>query len=204
MNKTFISGAISLLFGIAGGIGLGYILSKNKFEKKADLEIAAIKKLYEDHFKPKQSDNNEEKAIAKEDSPKKSTGKKNKGTIDYSKMYRSDDDSPKESIVDQSSLDINKDDKKKYIYLISPEEFHESEFEAKTLFYYSDKVVADEDNNVIPVPEEIIGDEALTSFGRYEEDCVYVRDDRHRVDYEILWSQLTFQEHLQQEAEKHH
>ena len=63
-------------------------------------------------------------------------------------------------------------------------------------------MLADEDNNVIHVPEEVIGDEALSSFGRYEDDCVYVRDDKLKVDYEIIYSQLTFEEHMQREHER--
>ena len=69
------------------------------------------------------------------------------------------------------------------------------------MWYYADKVLADEDNNVIHVPEEVVGDEALSSFGRYEDDCVYVRDGKKKVDYEILYSQLTFEEHMQRERE---
>ena len=72
----------------------------------------------------------------------------------------------------------------------------DSEYEAKTLIYYADKVLADEEDQIIPNPSTLIGSNALNSFGQYEDDCVYVRDDNLKVDYEVLLSQKTFDEEL--------
>ena len=41
--------------------------------------------------------------------------------------------------------------------------------------------------------EEIVGD-ALEHIGEYEDDCVHVRSDAKRCDYEILEDLRTFDE----------
>ncbi|NCE64134.1 hypothetical protein D1159_05915 [Pseudoflavonifractor sp. 524-17] len=71
-------------------------------------------------------------------------------------------------------------------YVISPDEFGESEEYAKvSLTCFADGVLADEYGEVVDNVEEIVGD-ALEHIGEYEEDCVYVRNDARRCDYEIL------------------
>ena len=68
-------------------------------------------------------------------------------------------------------------------YVISPEEFGEfEEYEKISLTYYADKVLAD----------EIVGEESLNHFGEYEDDSVFVRNDRLKCDYEILLDQRNY------------
>lgn len=72
-------------------------------------------------------------------------------------------------------------------YVISPDEFSEFEdYEAITLTYYADGVIADDEDNVIEDVNEMIGYDSLEHFGEYEDDCVFVRNDRVKCDYEIL------------------
>lgn len=202
MNKVVVVGALSFLIGGSAGACIGFLIGKHKYEAKADNEIAKIRNLYLDHFTQKNNENDPEKEISSSNETPEAEAviKTEKDAIEYSKKYRSDNFEA-ENVKDVSTLEIN-NDKYKHIIIISPDEFHTSEYECKTLWYYADKVLADEDNNVIHVPEEVIGDEALSSFGRYEDDCVYVRDDRLKVDYEIIYSQLTFEEHMERERER--
>jgi len=65
-------------------------------------------------------------------------------------------------------------------------EFNESNYETKTLFYYADKVLADDDYQILDDVKGNIGDDALTQFGVYADDAVYVRNDILGIDYEIL------------------
>lgn len=84
--------------------------------------------------------------------------------------------------------------KEKFPYVISPEEFGEFEdYEKISLTYYSDGVLADENNEVVDDVEDIVGD-ALDHFGEYEDDSVFVRCDERKCDYEILMDQRTFSE----------
>ena len=78
-------------------------------------------------------------------------------------------------------------------YVISPEEFGEfEEYEKISLTYYADKVLADENDEEVDDVDEIVGEESLNHFGEYEDDSVFVRNDRLKCDYEILLDQRNY------------
>lgn len=78
-------------------------------------------------------------------------------------------------------------------YVISPEEFGEDEeYEKISLTYYADQVLADENDELVEDVEGAVGFESLTHFGEYEDDSVFVRNDRLKCDYEILLDQRTY------------
>ena len=78
-------------------------------------------------------------------------------------------------------------------YVIPPEEFGEKEgYETITLVYFKDSVLADDDDNRIEDVEGMVGVESLTHYGEYEYDCVHVRNDRLKTDFEILRSERLF------------
>lgn len=71
-------------------------------------------------------------------------------------------------------------------YTISPDEYGEKEdYDTKSWMYYSDNVLTDEKGEIIIEAENMIGD-ALTRFGEFEDDSVYVRNENEECDYEIL------------------
>ena len=79
-------------------------------------------------------------------------------------------------------------------YVISPDEFGEiEEYTKVSLTHFADGVLADECGEVVDNVEEIVGD-ALEHIGEYEDDCVHVRSDAKRCDYEILEDLRTFDE----------
>lgn len=73
-------------------------------------------------------------------------------------------------------------------YIITPEEFSDSDYNTETLSYWADRVVTDIDNEPLTDDqiEDLIGKDSLSHFGEYEDDSVFVRNDRLRTDYEIL------------------
>lgn len=85
------------------------------------------------------------------------------------------------------------DMKNKPPYVIPPEEYGEIyEYDTRNLTYYDNGVLTDEDDNVIDDVESMIGTDALNHFGDYEPDSVHVRNDRLKVDYEILRDGTSF------------
>ena len=72
-------------------------------------------------------------------------------------------------------------------YVIPPEEFGERDgYDTLSFTYYADRVLADDmDERVIDV-DSIVGEESLGTFGEYEDDSVFVRNDELKCDYEIL------------------
>ena len=80
-------------------------------------------------------------------------------------------------------------------YVIPPEAYGELDgYKCISLSYYSDGVVADDFDEIIEDVDDIIGVESLTHFGEYEDDSVFVRNDRLRCDYEILRDTRKFTE----------
>ena len=81
--------------------------------------------------------------------------------------------------------------------VITPGEFGEYGYPTVSLTYYADGVVVDEYDDVIDPAEleGMIGTDFASHFGEYEDDSVFVRNDRLETDYEILrdyrkWSEV--------------
>lgn len=76
------------------------------------------------------------------------------------------------------------------ITIISQDDFNNNpdDFEVVDLTYYADEIMVGEDDNIIPGPEDIIGNDALVSFGMLSGDpnIVYVRNPKTRALYEIV------------------
>ena len=189
--------------GISGAAG--YFIAKEKYEKKADEEIESVKKAFNEHL------NELTKSGEKIDIPmtrngyskyskKKLSEKKTKkesdreplptdpvvvdNYIDYSAPYRTSSKNvktEKKFVEDEKGAASNDEP-----YIISPDDFMASSYESSTLLYYADGVLADSDNNVISSYIGLIGPKALNSFGQYQEDTVFVRNDKLKTDFEII------------------
>lgn len=80
-------------------------------------------------------------------------------------------------------------------YIISPEEFGDfDDYTKLSLTYYSDKVLADEDDEIIDDIEETVGSDFDDHFGEYEDDSVFIRNDRLKCDYEILRDNRSYED----------
>lgn len=85
-------------------------------------------------------------------------------------------------------------------YVIPPEEFGEKEgYGTESLVYFKDSVLADDMDHRIEDVEAMVGVESLTHFGQYEDDSVFVRNDRLKTDFEIL-----LDERFYADIKKHH
>lgn len=72
-------------------------------------------------------------------------------------------------------------------YIIYPEEFGAVPgYETVSLNYFSDNVLADEDDVIVDDIDNTVGVHSLNHFGEYADDSVYVRNERKKCDYEIL------------------
>ena len=73
-------------------------------------------------------------------------------------------------------------------YVISPSEFGELDgYETVSLTYFNDGVLTtDYDNEEVDYVDDVVGLDSLEHFGEYENDTVFVRNDRLKVDYEIM------------------
>jgi hypothetical protein len=105
-----------------------------------------------------------------------------RGPLDEDDEDEDDEDDEPEPILEK----ISRGEDLKPPYIITPSEFGEEDYEEIELTYWADNVLS-EDRDIIEDPDDVVGTEALHSFGQYEDgDVVYVRDDRKRIDYAIL------------------
>jgi hypothetical protein len=68
-------------------------------------------------------------------------------------------------------------------------------YEKVVLYYYAgDDVVTDEDNNPVNRPEQLLGDDALVSFGELSDNpkMVYVRNNGKKADYHVIRLDTTY------------
>lgn len=80
-------------------------------------------------------------------------------------------------------------------YVIHPEDFVNDRpfFDKITLEYYEDDVLCNAiSEEIITDVDGTIGLESLKHFGEYEEDVVYVRNDKTSTDYEVIYQHRPF------------
>lgn len=94
------------------------------------------------------------------------------------------------------------EDAKDRPYVVSPDEFgNGDDYDIITLNYYADGVVADDWNDPIEDLGATIGEDFASHYGEYEEDVVYVRNDRLKVEYEILRSNLRYEDTVKDDGD---
>lgn len=167
-----------LIFGVGAAIGsvVTWKLVKTKYERIADEEIESVKKIYS--YK-KIAEERATKPEVKVQNVVEVEPKVNQDRVDYSKLT-----------VDLGYTNESKEegeDMREKPYVIAPEEFGEmDDYETVSLTYYSDGVLTDDFDNEIEDVEGMVGEDSLDHFGEYEDDSVFVRNDRYKTDYEIL------------------
>jgi hypothetical protein len=168
------------------GAGIGSITTwfyvKNKYEQIAQDEIDSVKEAFSVRVKAEQA---KEKYNVSEYAEKL----RGHGYTKYS-------DSASEN---KKSIEPEQMDKP---YIISPDEFGElDEYDKISLYYYTDKILTDDDV-VIEDVDNVVGFDALNRFGEYEEDAVFVRNDTLKCDYEILRDRRKYSDVVQRRANK--
>jgi len=161
-----------ICFIVGAGIGsvVTWKLLEEKYKKLADEEIASVVETF------------------------KNREKNNKKNIKEKVEDILSKNEPIEKV--EEIIDNNKytNDNIKKPYVIAPEEFGEdNSYGTKTLTYYADNILTDEIDN--PITEDLdimLGPDALSHFGEYEDDSVYIRDEINEIDYQILKSEKYF------------
>ena len=179
-----------------GGVFIGGFLTwdffKTKYEKIADEEIASVKKTFE-HREPRPDKNYKvEEALKGNDeyinvSP--GVAERIIQIID-SNGYRNYSNTAIETDKKGGTADMEL----KQPYVITPEQYEDNvDYTKVSLTWYSDEVLEDDWGNVLD-PDDVIGSDALKTFGQYEKDSVFVRDDDEQIDYEVLLDTRSYKE----------
>ena len=179
-----------------GGVFIGGFLTwdffKTKYEKIADEEIASVKETFE-HREPRPDKNyNVEEALKGNDayinvSP--GVAERIIQIID-SNGYRNYSNTAIETDKKGGTADMEL----KQPYVITPEQYEDNvDYTKVSLTWYNDEVLEDDWGNVLD-PDDVIGSDALKTFGQYEKDSVFVRDDDEQIDYEVLLDTRSYKE----------
>lgn len=164
MNCT-LSNIVIFAVGAAIGSAVTYKIVKNKYERIAEEEISSMREYYKGKYVgPQQSE-----PISDEKKAEYETLVSEQGYGTYS------EEKTTEEVPSMGEP-----------YVISPSEFGELDYDTVSLTYYADGVLADEMDEIIEDVDDIVGLDSLNHFGEYEDDSVFVRNDRMSCDYEIL------------------
>lgn len=191
MNNK-ITSFMMFIFGAAVGSVATWQYIKKKYERIAQEEIDSVKETFSKLKDNESEENNNARTIVERAKDKPSVVEyaaklRKQGYTNYSYT----DSLSEDSNVSEEEVDENMINDKPYV--ISPDEFGEFyDYEKISLTYYADQVLADEDDELVEDIEETVGFESLNAFGEYEDDSVFVRNDRLKCDYEILLDQRKY------------
>ena len=168
-----------------GGVFIGGFLTwdffKTKYEKIADEEIASVKETFE-HREPRADKNYKVEEALK--------GNDAYINIIDSNSYRNYSNTEIETEKKGGTADMEL----KQPYVITPEQYEDNvDYTKVSLTWYNDEVLEDDWGNVLD-PDDVIGRDALKTFGQYEKDSVFVRDDDEQIDYEVLLDTRSYKE----------
>lgn len=195
MNCKFIN-VLVFAVGAAFGSAVTYKVVKTKYERIAQEEIDSVKEAFADRLENLQ-----------EQIDDYSTADEAEEWMDRAKQINWSD---LEDIEEEPDEDLNEyarvldkytkeeggaKDMENRPYVISPYDFGELDgYSQVELTYYADDILEDEDYNIVNDRDELIGASSLFTFGEYEDDAVFVRNDRLRADFQILKDYRTYAE----------
>lgn len=201
-------GFVAFVAGAAVGAAVSWYYLKTYYEKLAQEEIDSVKEVFSrrnNDDKPEEpSETSGEKIqdVLKANLESISKNLEKPSVMEYAAKLQ------KEGYTDYSGVSEDKEESKpepkltvgipgEVPYVITPEEYGEMDgYEEIELTYFADEVLVDDDFNVVDNIDDIVGYESLTTFGEYEDDSVYVRNDRLRIDYAILREERTYADYL--------
>jgi len=189
MNK--FGSFLMFVIGAAVGSVATWQIVKKKYEQIAQDEIDSVKEVFSNK-KTNEADNADVRNKANQ-------AKEKPGVAEYAAMlnkqgytnYSNKEANVKDASVKKEEGQVSMAADKPYV--IEPEEFGEADgYEQISLTYYADQVLADEDDDLVEDVENVVGFESLESFGKFEDDSVFVRNDRLKCDFEILLDQRNY------------
>ena len=172
MNNNVAIAVSSFVLGGALGAFITKKLLKSKYERMAKEEIEEIREFYRNKLAEKEAE-------AKDEEQAK----------------------PDENVDTQEA----KEEKEYGVgpYVISPDEFGELyDYDPTTLILYADGVLAYEDGVKVKEVDDIVGIESLNTFGKYEDDTVYVRNEAMKADYEIIRDEARYSDLFKTKSEQ--
>ena len=164
MNRNVLSNMFMFATGAVIGSVVTWKLVKTKYEQIAQEEIESVREVYGMSSKKDE--------IVEEESDEEDTVEDYKNIVDglgYTENSEKGDD----DVIGP--------------YVIAPEEYDENGYDTVSLYYYEDGVLENAiTREVVENASVLVGDDFAEHFGEFEDDSVFVRNDRLKTDFEIL------------------
>lgn len=171
---------LSFVAGAAIGSLVTFIFVKTKYERIAQEEIDSVKEVYS-KTKERTQELREELRDDKTD------------FVDKPEYIDEKEVGAYNGIIEHSGYSKYSDRP----YTLRPEEFGDlDEYELISLTHYSDGVLTDDNDDKMEDDEidDTVGADYAEHFGEYEDDSVFVRNDRLKCDFEILYDKRKYSE----------
>ena len=189
--------------GAVCGAALTYFCTKRYYEGIIDDEIASVKEAYnkkeeDDISESEESDEAREhfrksrEALNKYKSRVRSLGYAREETVDEDDIER------EEELVEEPDVTVYpREGRADKPYVISPEIYHEElcgVYDKEALVYWAgNDCLVSEDQEHLDI-ESTVGAENLKTVGQYEDDTVYIRNERLGMDFEVCFVDGSFGE----------
>lgn len=175
MKKELISKILLFTTGATVGSVVTWVLLKTKYEKIANEEVESVREYYANKEKP------ESEQLSETDIEESNIDNSEESKNTYNNIIDKNNYSIKKENEEEEEEDMYKPE------VIAPEESWECEYPTLSLVYYEgDGVLANDDNEIIDNVEELVGEDFASHFGEYEDDSVFIKNDKMGVYYEIL------------------
>ena len=180
---TFVTGLVI-------GSVVTYVVVKDKFEKIAQEEIDSVKEVFGRRVE-KKVEKIAKKEVEKIRKEYNEYDNLTKNYTSYSKNKTEENVEEDEEVCENDEDRVELDEIERASdydrpYIIEPQEFGALDgYSLITLYHYSDNVLADDCDELVEDLDDVVGEDYVSHFGEYEDDCVYVRNDRLKADYEI-------------------
>lgn len=202
MNCKLIN-ALMFAAGAAIGSVVTWKVVKTKYDRLIQEEIDSVKEAFAEVYGEHDDKSDDEHPEEDEEDEPKEVGHQ----IDWSELEDLDEEEEEyvptqEDLLEYASLVHNYHDEKggahevkKEPYVIAPYDFGEVDgYSTVELTYYMDGILEDDEYHIVTDADELIGPKALNTFGEYEDDSVFVRNDYLRTDFQILKDYRTYDE----------
>lgn len=201
MNKVLYFVAFAV--GAAAGSVATWQLTKKYYANLAQEEIDSVKEAFSNSKKEKENNTNTEPAeteetIAEKEHVAHPLGNSLKPDImEYASIIRKEGYTNYSNPTDATTDDEN-DDVQETPYVINPDDFAwNDEYEKVSLTYFADAVLVDEDDKPMEDVDSTVGVDYVNHFGEYEDDIVYIRNDKLKIDFEICRDLRTYESVLE-------
>lgn len=210
--------------GVAAGSVATYLYMKDKTEERIYEEVEDVRRTYarlaaESAVEEKEAEDDDNDISPRERAVQNAQRKADMITSSniiarqsynlFSKPYKAEDeedsdDEEEDSYENLVNMQAPSDGLAEAPYTISQFEFINGEpyYDKTTLNYYDDDILEEElTEGIIEDINAVVGRESLTKFGEYEDDVVFVRNEKLCTDYEIIHQHRNFADIPKEDSE---